>query len=74
MQLENSISDVSWLLRLSASADDRDEDDGYLGVPPIVAKEPLLCRIWEQIAILHNIGSSLEERSLAADSLVSLAG
>jgi hypothetical protein len=70
MQLENSISDKSWLLRLSASADDR--DDWYLGVPPIVAKEPLLCRIWEQIAILQH-GSSLEERSIAADSLVSLA-
>jgi hypothetical protein len=70
MQLENSISDVSWLLRLSASADDR--DDWYLGVPPIVAKEPLLCRIWEQIAILQHV-SSLEERSLATDSLVSLA-
>ncbi|XP_059455513.1 uncharacterized protein LOC132185755 [Corylus avellana] len=64
MQLENSISDVSWLLRLSA--------DGYLGIPPIAAKEPLLCRIWEQIVILHN-RSSLKERSLAADSLVSLA-
>jgi hypothetical protein len=70
MQLENSIGDVSWLLRVSASADDR--DDGYLGLPPIAANEPILCLIWEQIAILHN-GKSLEERSDAAASLVSLA-
>ncbi|XP_059432971.1 uncharacterized protein LOC132166204 [Corylus avellana] len=70
MQLENSIGDVSWLLRVSASADDR--DDEYLGLPPIAANEPILCLIWEQIAILHN-GKSLEERSDAAASLVSLA-
>ncbi|CAN1122467.1 Vacuolar protein 8 [Linum perenne] len=37
-QLENSIGDVSWLLRVSAPADDRDND---------------LCLIWEQIAILY---------------------
>jgi hypothetical protein len=30
MQLENSIGDMSWLLRVSASADDR--DDEYLGL------------------------------------------
>ncbi|KAF5745373.1 Armadillo repeat only 1 [Tripterygium wilfordii] len=69
MQLENSIGDVSWLLRVSASADDR--DDEYLGLPPIAANEPILCLIWEQIAILFT--GSLEERSDAAASLVSLA-
>ncbi|CAI0445207.1 unnamed protein product [Linum tenue] len=69
VQLENSIGDVSWLLRVSASADDR--DDEYLGLPPIAANEPILCLIWEQIAILYT-GSS-EERSDAAASLVSLA-
>ncbi|KAH7518439.1 uncharacterized protein LOC107409168 [Ziziphus jujuba] len=68
-QLENSIGDVSWLLRVSASADDR--DDEYLGLPPIAANEPILCLIWEQIAILYT--GSLEERSDAAASLVSLA-
>ena len=69
MQLENSIGDVSWLLRVSASAGDR--DDEYLGLPPIAANEPILCLIWEQVAILYT--GSLEERSDAAASLVSLA-
>ncbi|KAL0288123.1 UNVERIFIED_CONTAM: hypothetical protein Scaly_2741500 [Sesamum calycinum] len=68
-QLENSIGDVSWLLRVSASADDR--DDEYLGLPPIAANEPILCLIWEQIAILYT--GSVEDRSDAAASLVSLA-
>ncbi|XP_062025123.1 uncharacterized protein LOC133741202 [Rosa rugosa] len=68
-QLENSIGDVSWLLRVSAPSDDR--DDEYLGLPPIATNEPILCVIWEQIAILYT--GSLEERSDAAASLVSLA-
>lgn len=69
-QLENSIGDVSWLLRVSASAEDR--DDEYLGLPPIAANEPILCLIWEQVAILYTAGS-LEHKSDAAASLVSLA-
>ncbi|KAK0605305.1 hypothetical protein LWI29_025228 [Acer saccharum] len=68
-QLENSIGDVSWLLRVSASADDR--GDEYLGLPPIAANEPILCLIWEQIAILFT--GSLDDRSDAAANLVSLA-
>ncbi|XP_057808716.1 uncharacterized protein LOC131023187 [Salvia miltiorrhiza] len=36
-QLDNSIGDVSWLLRVSAPADDR--DDEYLGLPPIAAND-----------------------------------
>lgn len=68
-QLENSLGDVSWLLRVSTSADDR--DDEYLGLPPIAANEPILCLIWEQIAILCT--GKLDERSDAAASLVSLA-
>lgn len=70
MQLENSLGDVQWLLRVSASADER--DDEYLGLPPIAANEPILCLIWEQVAILLS-GCSIEERSDAAASLVSLA-
>ncbi|KAG9147460.1 hypothetical protein Leryth_007275 [Lithospermum erythrorhizon] len=69
VQLENSISDVSWLLRVSTPADAR--DDEYLGLPPIAANEPILCLIWEQIAIL--CCGSVDERSDAAASLVSLA-
>lgn len=68
-QLENSIGDVSWLLRVSAPADDR--DDEYLGLPPIAANEPILCLIWEQIAILCS--GNIEEKADAAASLVSLA-
>ncbi|KAG8388626.1 hypothetical protein BUALT_Bualt02G0145000 [Buddleja alternifolia] len=69
-QLDNSIGDVSWLLRVSTPPDDRDDD--YLGgLPPIAANEPILCLIWEQIAILCT--ASLEERTDAAASLVSLA-
>lgn len=68
-QLENSIGDVSWLLRVSTPADDR--DDEYLGLPPIAANEPILCLIWEQVAILCS--GSIEDRSDAAASLVSLA-
>ncbi|TXG64784.1 hypothetical protein EZV62_011778 [Acer yangbiense] len=68
MQLENSIGDVSWLLRVSASAD---QDDEYLGLPPIAANEPILCLIWEQIALLYT--GSMEEKADAAASLVSLA-
>jgi hypothetical protein len=67
--LENSIGDVSWLLRVSAPADDRGGE--YLGLPPIAANEPILCFIWEQIAILYT--GSMEDRSDAAASLVSLA-
>ncbi|KAJ4716014.1 Armadillo repeat only protein [Melia azedarach] len=69
MQLENSLGDVSWLLRVSASSEDH--DDEYLGLPPIAANEPILCLIWEQIAILHT--GSFEEKSDGAASLVSLA-
>lgn len=68
-QLENSIGDLSWLLRVSAPADDR--GDEYLGLPPIAANEPILYLIWEQIAILYT--GSLDDRSDAAASLVSLA-
>ncbi|KAJ0433743.1 putative armadillo-like helical protein [Helianthus annuus] len=68
-QLENSIGDVSWLLRVSTPSDD--QDDEYLGLPPIAANEPTLCLIWEQIAILCS--GTMEERAEGAVSLVSLA-
>lgn len=68
-QLQNSISNVSWLLRVSASAEEG--ADRYLGLPPIVTNEPILCFIWEHIAILCT--GSVNDRSDAAASLVSLA-
>ncbi|XP_010432202.1 PREDICTED: uncharacterized protein LOC104716519 [Camelina sativa] len=72
-QLENSVGDVSWLLRVSTPAgnDDDDEGFGYLGLPPIAANEPILCLIWEQIAVLMT--GSPDEKSDAAASLASLA-
>ncbi|CAN6931683.1 unnamed protein product [Brassica oleracea] len=69
-QLENSISDVSWLLCVSAPVEDHG-DAGYLGIPPIAANEPILCLIWEHIALLHT--GPLEDSSNAAASLVSIA-
>ncbi|XP_071692266.1 uncharacterized protein [Rutidosis leptorrhynchoides] len=67
--IENSIGDVSWLLRVSTPANERDDD--YVGLPPIAANEPILCLVWEQIAIL--CCGTLEDRADAAASLVSLA-
>ncbi|KAI3499349.1 hypothetical protein L2E82_15781 [Cichorium intybus] len=69
-QIENSIGDVSWLLRVSTPAEDR--DDEYLGLPPIAANEPHLGLIWEQIAILCS-SNVVDEWTDAAGSLVSLA-
>ncbi|XP_070023633.1 importin subunit alpha-1a-like [Nicotiana sylvestris] len=66
-QLENSIVNVSWLLRVSAT----ESGDEYLGLPPIAANEPILCFIWEHIAILYT--GSVNDRSEAAASLTSLA-
>ncbi|CAH9064962.1 unnamed protein product [Cuscuta europaea] len=68
-QLDNSIGDMSWLLRVSASADERVGE--HLGLPPIASNEPILCLIWEQIAILHT--GSPDDKADAAASLVSLA-
>ncbi|KAL9327139.1 hypothetical protein ACSQ67_007784 [Phaseolus vulgaris] len=68
-RIENSIGNVSWLLRVSAPAEDPGVE--YLGLPPIAANEPILCLIWEQVATLHT--GSLDDRSDAAASLVSLA-
>ncbi|KAH0908770.1 hypothetical protein HID58_032091 [Brassica napus] len=65
-QLKNSISDVSWLLCVSAPVGDHG-DAGYLGLPPIAANEPIICLIWEHIALLHT--GPLEDRSNAATSL-----
>ena len=69
-QLENSIGDVSWLLRVSGGTGDDDGIGGYLGLPPIAANEPILCLIWEQISFL--IFRSVDKRAEAAASLVSL--
>lgn len=67
--LDNSIGDVSWLLRVSAGGDE--DGDMHLGLPPIAQNEPILFLIWEQIATLHT--GNYEARADAAASLVSLA-
>ncbi|KAJ0966986.1 hypothetical protein J5N97_023903 [Dioscorea zingiberensis] len=70
--LDNSIGDISWLLRVSSSsADDDDDDDVHLGLPPIAQNEPILFFIWMEIAKLHT--GNLDTRSDAAATLVSLA-
>ncbi|CAL9779227.1 unnamed protein product [Musa acuminata subsp. burmannicoides] len=71
-QLDNSIGDVSWLIRVSSSSGSDDGDfDTHLGLPPIAQNEPILFLIWEQIATMHT--GSLDTRADAAASLVSLA-
>ncbi|KAM0950394.1 putative adaptor protein Cbl domain superfamily [Dioscorea sansibarensis] len=71
--LDNSIADLSWLLRVSSTShSDEDDDDIHLGLPPIAQNEPILFLIWEQIAALQTAGS-LEARADAAASLASLA-
>ncbi|KAH0437041.1 hypothetical protein IEQ34_001322 [Dendrobium chrysotoxum] len=67
--LDNSIGNVSWLLRVSAAGDE--DGDMHLGLPPIAQNEPILFLIWEQIATLHT--GNLDARADAAASLVSLA-
>ncbi|KAJ0974296.1 hypothetical protein J5N97_016261 [Dioscorea zingiberensis] len=71
--LDNSIADLSWLLRVSSTShSDDDDDDIHLGLPPIAQNEPILFLIWEQIAALQT-GASLGARADAAASLASLA-
>ncbi|OIV94846.1 hypothetical protein TanjilG_22043 [Lupinus angustifolius] len=67
--LENSIGDVSWLLRISAPADDRADADTHFGLPPIASNLPILGLIWGQIAVLYT--GSPEDRSDAAAIIVS---
>lgn len=59
-QLENSIVNVSWLLRVSAT----ESGDEYLGLPPIAANEPILCFIWELIAIYILVRSMIDLKLL----------
>lgn len=67
--LDSSIADVTWLLKVSASGEDREE---HLGLPPIATNDPMLGLIWENIARLRT-GRNPEEKTEAAASLVSLA-
>ncbi|KAL6646300.1 hypothetical protein ACP70R_017908 [Stipagrostis hirtigluma subsp. patula] len=70
-QLDNSLGDLSWILRVSNYAASDDDLDDHIGLPPIAQNEPILFLIWEQIAVLHT--GSLDARADAAGSMVSLA-
>ncbi|KAK3124060.1 hypothetical protein QOZ80_8AG0639890 [Eleusine coracana subsp. coracana] len=69
--LDNSIGDLSWVLRVSNYAPPDDDGDDHIGLPPIAQNEPILFLIWEQIAVLQTGG--LDARADAAASMVSLA-
>lgn len=72
-QLQNSVADMSWLLRISTPESEDDFDGGVLvrGLCPIAENEPIYCLIWVHIAAIRIGGPST--RSLAADTLVHLA-
>ncbi|XP_073149312.1 uncharacterized protein [Henckelia pumila] len=63
-QLQSSIVDVGWLLKISAGY------GGHLGLPPFASNDPIICLILEQIAILSM--GSMEDRSNASGFLVTL--
>lgn len=65
-KLENSIVNVSWLLRTSSPQN----DNQYLGLPPITANYLISGLIWEPIAILLD---SPKDRSDEAASVLSLS-
>lgn len=63
-QLQSSIVDVSWLLKISAGY------EAHIGLPPFACNDPIICLILEQIAILSM--GSMEDRSNASGLLVTL--
>lgn len=66
--LESSVGDVTWLLNISASGEDRSE---YAGLPPIASTDPVLALVWEQVSIVH-VGTP-EEKADGASYLGTLA-
>jgi len=66
--LESSIGDVTWLLNISSSGDDRSE---FAGLPPIASTDPVLALVWEQVSIVH-VGTA-EEKADGAEYLGNLA-
>ncbi|KAL5219953.1 hypothetical protein ABZP36_024666 [Zizania latifolia] len=69
-QLDNSLGDLSWILRVS-NYNNTDDLDDHIGLPPIAQNEPILFLIWEQIAVLYT--GNPDARADAAASIVSLA-
>ncbi|KQJ99292.1 uncharacterized protein LOC100831960 [Brachypodium distachyon] len=70
-QLDNSIGDLTWILRVSNYANANADMDDHIGLPPIAQNEPILFLIWEQIAVLYT--GTHDARADAAASVVSLA-
>ncbi|KAH7858638.1 hypothetical protein Vadar_026145 [Vaccinium darrowii] len=68
-KLKNSADNLSWLLRISHAVHDGSEGDYLRHSPPLAANEPVLCFVWEQIAILSS--GSLSHQLAAAKSLAS---
>ncbi|CAK9223519.1 unnamed protein product [Sphagnum troendelagicum] len=66
--LESSIGDVTWLLNISTSGEDRPE---CIGLPPIAATDPILGLVWEQVSIVH-VGTP-DQKADAAVYLENLA-
>ncbi|XP_042454147.1 uncharacterized protein LOC122038456 [Zingiber officinale] len=71
IQIDNSIADVHWLIRVSTPAGEDDDDDHFHGLCPIAQNEPILTLIWGNIAALHT--GHPDARSEAAAALISLA-
>ncbi|KAH7858393.1 hypothetical protein Vadar_023312 [Vaccinium darrowii] len=70
-QLKNADDNLSWLLCISAAILDGSNGNYLCHPPPLAAKEPVLCSIWEKVAILSS--RSLSHRLDAPKSLVLLA-
>lgn len=66
--IESSIGDLKWLLNVSASGDDRSD---YGGLPPVVATDPILALIWEQVARVQS--GTADQRADGAADLATLA-
>ncbi|VVA09894.1 PREDICTED: Armadillo [Prunus dulcis] len=68
--LDASINDMSWLIHFW-----RNKTNGRFGLslPLIKSNNPMLCLVWEEIAILHDPAQSYQARSSAAASLGEMA-
>lgn len=71
--LDNSLEDLTWILRVSNyyAASDEDEEDDHIGLPPAAQNKSILFHIWEQITVLQY--GRLEACADAAASVVSPA-
>nr|XP_043639583.1 uncharacterized protein LOC122610680 [Erigeron canadensis] len=67
--LESSIADIQWLLSIYVMDD---STSANLSLPPIVSNDPVLARVWSNIAMLQH-STQLKDRVDAANSLGSLA-